>query len=241
MASSAASARVQYQPVPVERPRVAGGSIQAVPPRELELPSERFAWDALAQLASEPNPFFESWYLLPALRELDGNDAVSLLRFDFDGELAGLMPLRHERRYYRWPLPQISNWLHGNCFLGQPLVARGLEREFWRALLNWADADPGSALFLHLAELPLSGRLWDALCAVLDEQGRDAAVVHRKERAMLTSQLSPEAYFEASLSGKKRKELRRQHARLAELGALRFERRRDAIAHDPRIRIAGFC
>ena len=44
---------------------------------------------------------------------------------------------------------------------------------------------------------------------------------------MLASSLEPQAYFEASLSGKKRKELRRQHSRLAELGEVRFERRRD--------------
>jgi CelD/BcsL family acetyltransferase involved in cellulose biosynthesis len=42
---------------------------------------------------------------------------------------------------------------------------------------------------------------------------------------MLQSRLSPQAYFETSLSGKKRKELRRQFARLSEEGAIRFQRR----------------
>lgn len=45
---------------------------------------------------------------------------------------------------------------------------------------------------------------------------------------MLASDLSPEAYLEASLSGKKRKELRRQARRLSEEGELAFERRTDA-------------
>ena len=44
---------------------------------------------------------------------------------------------------------------------------------------------------------------------------------------MLASDLDATTYFEASLSGKKRKELRRQHTRLAELGELTFERRSD--------------
>ncbi len=44
---------------------------------------------------------------------------------------------------------------------------------------------------------------------------------------MLASSLAPSTYFEESLSGKKRKELRRQATRLAELGEVRFERRRD--------------
>ena len=185
------------------------------------------AWDALAQCALEPNPFHESWYLLPALRALDPAGSVKVLRFEVDGELAGLLPVRHETRYYRWPIPQLCIWIHGNCFQGAPLVARGLEHEFWRAFLSWADANAGSGLFLHLSQLPLEGPLFAALQAVLADQGRLAGLVHREERALLASELSAEAYFEASLSGKKRKELRRQFARLSELGQLTFERRDD--------------
>lgn len=192
-----------------------------------EAPELRLAWDALALCASEPNPFHESWYLLPALRSLDPAASVKLLRFEVDGDLAGILPVRHESRYYRWPIPQLGSWLHGNCFQGQPLVARGLENAFWRAFLDWADANAGRALFLHLPQMPLHGPLYEALQAVLAEQGRLAALVHREERAMLASEQSPESYFEESLSGKKRKELRRQFARLSELGELRFERRHD--------------
>jgi CelD/BcsL family acetyltransferase involved in cellulose biosynthesis len=193
----------------------------------MDSPEARLAWDALALCAAEPNPFHESWYLLPALRTLDPAGSVAILRFEFDGELAGVLPLRREARYYRWPIPHLSGWVHPNCFLGAPLVAAGLERPFWRALLAWADANPRAGLFLHLAQIPLEGPLWQALQAVLAEQGRLAALVFREDRALLASSLSPEAYFEDSMSGKKRKELRRQHARLAELGELSFERRRD--------------
>jgi len=213
----------------------------AAPVRDAALPSSarltawqgfdsaeaRLAWDALAQCASEPNPFHESWYLLPALRALDPQGSVAILRFDHDGELAGLLPLRRETRYYGWPIPHWCNWVHGNCFLGAPLVAKGLEREFWGALLRWQDAHCGAGLFLHLSQLPLDGPLHTALQAVLAVQGRSAALVHEEERAMLSSPLGAQDYFEASLSGKKRKELRRQHARLGELGDLTFERRDD--------------
>lgn len=203
------------------------GRIQAVSWQTLEAPEIRLAWDALAECATEPNPFHESWYLLPALRALDPSGSVKVLRFEADGELAGLLPVQHETRYYRWPIPQLCTWIHGNCFQGAPLVARGLERAFWRAFLAWADAHAGSALFLHLAQVPLQGPLFEALQAVLAEQGRLAGLVHREERAMLASNLSDEAYYEASMSGKKRKELRRQFARLSEQGELTFERRDD--------------
>jgi CelD/BcsL family acetyltransferase involved in cellulose biosynthesis len=192
--------------------------IRAASWHELATPAARLAWDALAACAAEPNPFHESWYLLPALRAFDPQGRIALLRFEAGGELAGLLPLHAPLRYYRRPIPQLASWVHPNCFLGAPLVARGLEREFWRALFDWADAHAGRSLFLHLAQMPLAGPLHEGLQAVLAEQGRLAAVVHREERAMLASDLSPEAYFEASLSGKKRKELRRQFNRLADLG-----------------------
>ncbi|MBO9499473.1 MAG: GNAT family N-acetyltransferase [Novosphingobium sp.] len=198
--------------------------------RDLAAPGEVTRWDALAQWASTANPFFESWYLLPALEAFDPAGRVKLVCVEADGELAGLMPVSLEDRYYGHPLPQWCNWMHGNCFLGAPLVARGLERAFWRALLGWADRQAGKGLFLHLARMPLDGALDDALRAVLAEQGRPVALVHREERALLRSDLSPDAYLEAALSAKKRKELRRQFNRLAEEGTLRFERRRDAEA-----------
>jgi CelD/BcsL family acetyltransferase involved in cellulose biosynthesis len=186
------------------------------------------AWDGLALCAAEPNPFFESWYLLPALAAFDPRGDILMLRFEAGGELAGVMPIARQRRYYGRPIPHLSSWLHANCFLGAPLVAAGLERQFWRALLAWADRHAGGALFLHLRDMPLAGPLHHALSEVLVEQGRHAALMHREERALLASEQSPDDYFEAALSGKKRKELRRQFARLSELGEARFMRYGDA-------------
>jgi hypothetical protein len=80
--------------------------------------------------------------------------------------------------------------------------------------------------------MPLAGPLHAALSEVLAEQGRQGALVHREERALLSTDQSPESYFEAALSGKKRKELRRQFARLSEQGELRFERRDDGEGLD---------
>ena len=139
-----------------------------------------------------------------------------------DGQLAGIMPLGRPLRYYRWPIPNVSSWVHDNCFCGLPLVAAGLERPFWRALLTALDRAPGLALFLHLRAMPLIGPVHDALLAEIAATGRGMALVHREDRAMLASRQSAQAYFDASLSGKKRKELRRQFARLAELGEPEF-------------------
>jgi CelD/BcsL family acetyltransferase involved in cellulose biosynthesis len=225
LASKAAFNRAAARPDDDARAPVPATALTCVPWRGIEV--EVAAWDRLAATAGEPNPFFESWYLLPSLRAFDPAGDVHLLRFETDGRLSGLMPIIRQRRYYRWPIPNLSNWLHDNCFLGAPLVARGMERAFWRSLLEWADAHASAALFLHLRQMPLAGVLHEALQAVLATEGRMGALVHREERAMLRSELAPDAYLEAALSGKKRKELRRQFARLAEAGAPAFERRDD--------------
>ncbi|MBB3956148.1 GNAT family N-acetyltransferase [Novosphingobium sediminicola] len=215
-------------PTPQMPPKPApAGEIRSVDWRDMQDMGSMLAWDALAMWASEPNPFFESWYLLPALRGLDPDGRVRILRFEMGGDLAGIMPIVRQSRYYTRPIPHWASWAHPNGFLGAPLVVRGMERSFWRALLAWADAQGGLGLFLHLGELPLSGAVADGLRDVLNEQGRNAALVGRKQHVMLQSDLSPEAYFEAAVSGKKRKEYRRQANRLGELGELAFVRHED--------------
>jgi CelD/BcsL family acetyltransferase involved in cellulose biosynthesis len=184
-------------------------------------------WDALARRAAEPNPFGERWCVEAGLAAFDQADAVSLATLASDGVLVGLLPLIRRRSYAGYPLPHIGTWLHANGFCGAPLVAAGHEHAFWRGLLEWADGHAGTALFLHLEQLPADGPLYAALRDVCTAERRAAAVVHRLDRALLASDMSPQAYFDASLSAKKRKELRRQSARLAELGDVRFERRTD--------------
>ncbi len=181
-------------------------------------------WDALARWAAEPNPFHESWYLLPALRASDPTGKVRLLCLEADGVLTGLLPVSRDLLYYGYPLPQLFGWTHPNCFLGAPLVATGFETAFWGALLDWADRTARMELFLHLAQIPLSGPLHLALARLCAEQGRELAVVQRVERAMLASDLSSDAYLDFALGGKKRKELRRQRRRLSDEGDLQVRR-----------------
>ncbi len=184
-------------------------------------------WKQLAQNCCEPNPFHEPWALLPALREHDPASRSQLLVCRAGDLLIGIVPLVSSMRYYRYPLPNLQNWTHDNAFCGGPLVRTGQEDRFWAALLDWADKHAGRALFLHLSHLAEDGPLCAALLTSASSQGRPVAIVHREERAFLRSDLSPDDYLAASMSGKKRKELRRQHRRLAEEGELTFERKID--------------
>lgn len=187
-----------------------------------EMARDRAAWDQLAANAAEPNPFFESWYLLPSIAALEPAGDVFILRYEEAGKLRGLMPVSRASRYYGWPVPNMASWLHDNCFLGTPLVAKRSEVPFWRAVLSWTDDHAKSALFLHLRGLPIGGAMQMALASAAHSEGRQVELVHREERALLQSSLSADAYLEASLSGKKRKELRRQMKRLSEEGSIAF-------------------
>ncbi len=189
-------------------------------------------WADLVASVSEPNPFFEPWYLMPSLRDLDRGRRVRIAAYYRSGMLCALFPLNKSTAYYGYPLPHHAVWQHPNMFSGVPLVRHGHELGFWRTLLATLDEDPGGALFLHLPQLNETGPLNRALETVLASQDRPAGVVQRSERALLQSDLSPDAYFETSLSTKKRKELRRQERRLGEEGELSFDRHSDSTELD---------
>jgi hypothetical protein len=186
------------------------------------------AWNDLARNASEPNAFTESWYLLPALAQFDPHRLTSIFVL-WEGEaeqnqMLGLIPVSAEQRYGRWPIPNVQNWLHPNAFLGSPLVRQGHEAAFWRALLSHLDNKPKGGLFFHLNGLAIDAPLQKALDRVAQQQDRRIAMVHRSERALLEGDSTPQAYYEAAVRSKKRKELRRQKNRLAEIGTLVFTR-----------------
>jgi hypothetical protein len=187
-----------------------------------QLVDQKEAWDELAQCAAEPNPFFESWYLLPSLESFDREGNSSVLCFRQGGKLAGIMPIVRQQRYGGWPLAHLGTWLHPNIFFGTPLVAAGAEFRFWRAVLDWADSNPGLSLFLHLNQIALSGPVYSALVSVLAAEGRPWGVVERKERALLSTDLDGEAYLAKWMPAAKRKDLCRRFRRLGELGEVDF-------------------
>ena len=181
-------------------------------------------WGDLAITAVEPNAFAESWFLRPALAQFDPEGRVQLFALWNAKRLVGLMPVAPQAQYGRWPVPHVQNWLHHNAFLGTPLVRRGYETAFWQALLPLLDAQPGQALFAHFNCLSTNGPLVAALKQICQTESRRYALVHTEERALLEGDMSPGIYFETTVRGKKRKELRRQKNRLAEDGELTFAR-----------------
>lgn len=194
---------------------------------EVEQPAFITAWERLAAHATEPNPFFEPWFLLPSLRQSGDTQPAVVKAWYRGGRLSGLLPILRSAEYYGHRVPHATGWLQPNAFCGVPLIAAGQERAFWRALLSHFDRMARRALFLHLPLLHADGPAVAALDHVLSASGRAYYTVAEESRALLKGGGTASAYLEGAMSAKKRKELRRQHNRLAETGALTFERQED--------------
>ncbi|WP_159643954.1 GNAT family N-acetyltransferase [Sphingorhabdus sp. 109] len=183
------------------------------------------AWSDLAGQASEPNIFYEHWFLVPALAQFRHHDDLQLFLL-WAGEphrspLLGLMPVGPEQQFGRWPVPHVQNWMHHNCFLGTPLVRKGFEPMFWEKLLAALDERdwPG---FLHINAMTISGPLDQALRAVCADRKRRCDLVHSEARALLEAHCTADEYYRTNIRKKKRKELLRIKRRLGELGELQF-------------------
>lgn len=203
------------------------GAMRLLTADDLSAAAFTTAWERLVAQACEPNPFFEPWFLLPSLGQWGKSDQVVTKAWFVDGRLSGLVPIVRSADYYSHIITHATGWLHDNAFCGAPLIAAGHEDAFWRTLLAHFDRSPRRALFLHLPRLPADGPADAALARVLAASGRAHYSVAQESRALLTGDVSAEAYLEAAMTAKKRKELRRQHNRLAEEGTLTFERRAD--------------
>jgi len=178
-----------------------------------ELEALEEIWHELAADAAEPNPFYEPWMLLPALRSFatGGNVEVTLV---FRGDqLCGLFPVQRRRG-------RAEVWRHPYCYLSAPLLRRGCERA---ALRCWLDALAERAAVVRLQDIPGDGALRLHLVDELNERGWPALVSDAYTRAVLRRAPTADEYLSRALASKRRKEFRRQRARLSELGRLTTE------------------
>ena len=178
------------------------------------------AWHTIALRPSEANPFAEGWFVAASADHLAVPASTRMLTVYEAGQLIGLMPICVADAYGRMPVAHVQNWQHYNSFFGAPLVRRAFEPLFWSHALELLDADPAAPAFLHITGLDGDG----PLAAALLEARRGTAIVHRMRRALLKSDLDPQAYYETTVRKKKRKEIGRLRARLDEQGQVRFHR-----------------
>jgi hypothetical protein len=192
------------------------------------------AWDELAAAALEPNPFYESWMLLPALEAFGGGVPLSFVfayaeRPDRAPALCGFFPLERLARFKGLPFRHVRLWSYPHRFLGTPLLRPGHAGACLEAFLEWL-AESGDASMMEWGRVGGDGAFHAALQCALRASGRRSFVGRAFARAVLRPREDGEAYLRRSLPGASRKEFRRLERRLAEGGGLRYETLRPGAA-----------
>jgi CelD/BcsL family acetyltransferase involved in cellulose biosynthesis len=178
-------------------------------------------WYELGAHSTDPNPFAHPHFVLPAGDHLAGGRNCALLHVYDRSNLVFVLPVVRHHRYRRVPVRTIGTWTHPYCFLGAPLAAAGTAVEAWDAALRLLRAK-GHAELLALELLPEDGVGLEVLEPAAVEVGTSVHTFDRHVRPVIHRR--PEQnYFAETMSGKHRKNLRRQRRHLdAELsGQLR--------------------
>ena len=179
------------------------------------------AWDELAAHALEPNPFYESWLLLPALDAFGLETSFRLVTIWNGERLDALLPLERTRRFSRGlPLPALGSWRHRHCLLCTPLVRAEGAQETLAALLGWLRAGGEAVSLVGLRYIPSEGAFSRALIPALQAAGIRPLALNRYARPLLCRAKNGDAYINSFISAKERQELRRRERRLKEYGSL---------------------
>lgn len=183
------------------------------------------AWDKLSCQAIEPNVFYESWSLLPALERLvPATNKVAVLLIWQDKShtiLTGFFPLLQESTFRKCPACHWRNWLHLHCPLGTPLLHKDYAQATLTALFDWLHEHSNATVF-SLNKIPQEGDFLKQLRVYAYTQGHLLDEQDTWERALIQATCSGEDYVSKHQSKKRLKEYSRLRRRLEEKGDLEF-------------------
>ena len=182
-------------------------------------------WDDLAERAIEPNGYYlPGWELAVSAFAPGRTDAgaIAVWRNDSDHEparLIGLLPAVTLWQAFKIPLPALVN-ADPYGTLGTPLLDRDHADLAMARLMRQARLAGARAILLR--NMSLDGPAMQAIAAALRLQDLQPQILQRYQRAALDAGRDGEALLREALGTKRLKELRRQHNRLADHGAVSF-------------------
>jgi hypothetical protein len=180
--------------------------------------------DALRSLiarTNEPNVFYDPDFMAAAMPVFGRNVLAGLVRQRGTAmRLVGFFPVRIVRHRYGVPLPVAVGWTHAYAPLGTPLIDSECRDAAVAAWLDHLAADPELPKLLLMPFLPVEGPAAQALAALLARRGGRSADFAPHRRALLRPDCDRAHYLDHAIRHKKRKELRRQRHRLADIGEI---------------------
>ena len=171
-------------------------------------------WQDLADTSLDPNPFFTPGFLQPYLRAFPSAAVRLLVIQDRDTELWRMAaPVGRRRAGLAVPIP--TTWTSHYAPLGTPLLR---DTSGLGDITAFVEAGSGSANLMALPFLPCNSRV-----AALTEKiaGFESNWAQSLSRAGHSSGELGESQYNAAMSGKRRKEMRRQLRRLEDHGPIR--------------------
>ncbi len=186
------------------------------------------AWRRLCEISPDANIFYGPDFLTSARAHLPSARHMLVATASLDARGArplALLPVTRSRlmaSLWSDPLVAITTPLIDEadaCAVGLAAALQAIERQ------------TGSRL-VHLPIMRRDGRFHDALAAACGQLGARMTAVSEHRRSALIGTGDPEAFLDAALAHKKRRELRRQRRRLAEEGELTSERLAGGAARD---------
>ncbi len=209
---------------------VAAGFRAVVVRRPEGLTEHLAAWDDLARAALDPNVFYESWMLQPALAAFGAETAFRfVLVYGPDPTkplgppvLCAFFPLVVRWGYKGVPVRYLTLWQHPYTYYCAPLLRQECAAECLAYFCQWLSVAADGAALLELPLIAGQGPFHQLLVEHLNEQARLSYVADSYTRALLEPHADAEAYLNAALAHKRRKELNRVLRRLGEGGKLEF-------------------
>jgi hypothetical protein len=185
-------------------------------------------WIELARECLEPNPFFEPFFLLPALVHLGRRETLRFVVIDIADRrlgrrvLGGIFPFQLKRHHRGVPVTVLTLWAHRYCFLATPLVRSSCAALCLDALCEWHARGPFRRALLEFREVHGEGPFLSALAASVERAGHTAVTTSRYRRALMRRAASAEEYEAAAMPAGRRRECRRRLRRLGERGSVAF-------------------
>lgn len=179
----------------------------------------------------EPNPFFEPYYIIPALNFLS-IQTVEFLNLRSGERNIFLAPFILQTSTRGLPIRNLSLWNHPFQFLSTPLVSKQHLDLAFKKFFEWFDNHSVQPPILLLEHINFNGEFYTELVSNLKDQQRPFHQLQIYSRAALFSGLSLDRHLEKQLSSKRRKDLERKRADLDRIGTIRFEVLSEATALD---------
>lgn len=183
--------------------------------------------DFLSNRAMEPNVFFTSRFLAPAMPRLEDREIrLAIIRDESasHSRLRLLMPFSVERPGFSIGAPIIRSWANPYGPLGTPLVdaeKAGETMDHFLEALGREDLRlPG---VLVLPDIRLNGPFAQMARAIAMSRNLPIDITGEQARPMLESLKDGETYLRESIKSSHMREMRRQWGHLAKLGTVTYE------------------